>query len=257
MRTRRFIASIRPRVSSGFTLIELMVAITISIFLIGGMMILLQNVRSTYTMQTSLATLEDNERLAMTLITEVVQSAGYFPQPMLNSAASTMPASNNFPNDAGSPSMLGGANAQGDTIVVRFAADSTAPDLMNCMGQTDSGAAIDWENTFYVDPSGNLTCQVTDGLTNTASTPVVIASGLTTNTNTTTNPPGMTILYGVPTGTSTAPTCMDTYKTAAQMSATDWGNVCAVKVTLTFADPVPSGPATVSLTRVIAVMNKV
>ncbi len=255
MTPRRPSASHRPPSSSGFALIELMVAIAISIFLIGGMMVLLQNVRSTYTTETSLSTLEDNERLAMMLLTDVIQSAGYFPEPLINTAASTMPASTNFPSDPGSPSILGSSNAQADTLIVRFAADTTTPNLMNCMGQTDTGASIDWENDFYVDPNGNLTCQVTNGLTNAASTPVVIASGLTTNTNATTNPAGMTILYGVPTGTAITPTCMDTYKTAAQMSSTDWANVCAVKVTLTFANPVPGGSPYVQFTRVIGVMN--
>lgn len=258
MRPRTSPALPRRRLSPGFALIELMVAITIALFLIGGMMVLLQNVRSTYTTQTKLSALEDNERLAMMLMTDVIQSAGYYPQPQYNTSGSMMPASNNFPSDSGLPSMLGSANAQGDTVIVRFAADSTSPDLMNCMGQQDGGTTVDWENALYVDANGNLTCQVTNGLTNAPSTPVVIASGLTTNTNATTNPAGLTILYGVPTGTAVAPTCMDTYKTAAQMSATDWNNVCAVKVTLTFVNPVPppgGTPSTLSFTRVIAVMN--
>lgn len=258
MTPRKSSAPHQRHVSSGFTLVELMVAIVISIFLVGGMMVVLQNVRSTYTTQTKLATLEDNERLAMTLMTDVIQSAGYFPQPMDNTAASAMPASNNFPSESGLPSMLGGTNTQGDTVVVRFAADATAPDLMNCMGQTETGAAVDWENAFYVDANGNLTCQVTNGLTNAPSAPVVLATGLTTNTNAGTNPAGLTILYGVPTGVAAAPTCMDTYKTAAQMSSTDWANVCAVKVTLSFTNPVPPPNGTASpiqFTRVIAVMN--
>lgn len=244
--------------SPGFTLVELMVAMAISLFLIGGMVAVLQNVRSTYSTQTKLAALEDSERLVMMLMADVVQSAGYFPQPLSNTAAAAMPASTNFPGAAGSPSMTETANAQGDTIIVRFAADSTAPNLMNCMGQTDGGATIDWENNFYVDASGNLTCQVTNGATNVASAPVILATGLTTNTNATTNPAGMTILYGVSTGTASSPTCVDLYKTVAQMAATDWPNVCAVKVTLRFVNPVaPPGSTSpwVAFTRVIAVMN--
>jgi type IV pilus assembly protein PilW len=246
-----------PLLSRGFTLVELMVAMAISLFLIGGMMVVLQNVRSTYSTQTKLASLEDSERLAIMLMADVIQSAGYFPQPLVNTAASVMPASNNFPGETGSPSMTETANAQGDTITVRFAADATAPNLMNCMGQT-TGALVDWENYFYVDPSGNLTCQVTNGATNVASAAVVLATGLTTNTNAVTNPAGMTILYGVSSGTASSPTCMDIYKTSAQMAAADWANVCAVKVTLTFVNPVPPADGsrpTVSFTRVIAVMN--
>lgn len=259
MKTHRIShAAYQRPIQRGFTLVELLVAMVISLFLIGGIMIVLQNVRSTYATQTKLATLEDSERLAMMLMSDVVQSAGYFPQPLINTAAVAMPASNNFPGDAGYPAMLGTPNTQGDTITVRFAADSTAPNLMNCMGQTETGAQIDWENYFYVDAAGNLTCQVTNGATNAASTPVVLATGLTTNTNATTNPAGMTILYGVSSGTASAPTCMDIYKTSAQMQTTDWPDVCAVKVTLTFVNPVPPADGkqpTISFTRVIAVMN--
>ncbi|HEX8756690.1 MAG TPA: prepilin-type N-terminal cleavage/methylation domain-containing protein [Steroidobacteraceae bacterium] len=254
---RTQLAARRHPLTGGFTLVELMVAMAISLFLIGGMLVVLQNVRSTYSTQTKLASLEDSERLAMMLMSDVIQSAGYFPQPLSNTAAGEMPASNNFPGEAGSPAMTETANTQGDTITVRFAADTTSPTLMNCMGQTAS-TPVDWENYFYVDPKGNLTCQVTNGATNAASNPVILATGLTTNTNATTDPPGMTILYGVTSGTASAPTCMDIYKTSAQMTAADWPYVCAVKVTLTFVNPTPPPDGTkptVSFTRVIAVMN--
>lgn len=255
----RYPATPVPRVTRGFTLVELIVAMAIALFLIAGMAIVLQNISSTYSTQTKLATLADNERLAMMLMTDVIQSAGYFPDPMDNTAASAMPASNNFPNDSGLPSMLGSSNTQGDSITVRFAADPTSPNLMNCMGQTQPGAQIDWENSFYIDASGNLTCVVTDGATNAASTPVVLATGLTTNTSASTNPAGMTILYGVSTGTAVNPTCADTYMTAAQVQTGGyWNTVCAVKVTLTFTNPVPPADGSqpfIQFTRVIAVMN--
>lgn len=252
-------AARRHPLSGGFTLVELMVAMAISLFLIGGMLVVLQNVRSTYSTQTKLASLEDSERLAMMLMSDVIQSAGYYPQPLTNTAGGEMPASTNFPSEPGSPAMTEtAANTQGDTIIVRFAADTTSPTLMNCMGQTAS-IPVDWENYFYVDAKGNLTCKVTNGATNAAiGNPVILATGLTTNTNATSDPQGMTILYGVSSGTASPPTCVDIYKTSALMTAADWPKVCAVKVTLTFVNPTPPPDGTkptVSFTRVIAVMN--
>lgn len=247
-------ASKRRGAPLGFTLIEMMVAMAIAIFLIGGMAAVLQNIHTTYGTQTKLATLEDNQRLAMMLMADVIESGGYFPTPLSNTAAASMPQSNNFPS-AGTPSVIGSTDANGnDIITVRFAAPPGDTSLMNCMGETNASVApsIDYENTFSLDANGNLTCTVTNGATNAqVAAPAILVSGLSKAS-------GMTILYGVSTGTASGGTCMDTYMNAAAVTtANDWGNVCAVKVTLTFPNPVPmtGTPATLSFTRVIAVMN--
>lgn len=247
--------------SLGFTLVEMMVAMAISLFLIGGMAAVLANIRSTYGAQTKLAALEDNQRLAMMLMANVIESGGYFPAPLNNTAAASLPQSNSFPS-AGSPSVIGTTDANGnDIITVRFAAPPGDTSLMNCMGQTNVNVApsIDYENTFSLDGNGNLTCSVINGATNAAvAAPAILISGLTNGTNG--NPAGMKILYGVNTGTASGATCMDTYMKAAQVAAAnDWGAVCSVKVTLTFPNPVPvpgaATPQTIQFTRVIAVMN--
>lgn len=245
-------AAKRRAASLGFTLIEMMVAMAIAIFLIGGMAAVLGNVRTTYQTQTKLATLEDNQRLAMMLMADVVESGGYFPNPLNNTAGASLPQSNNFPT-AGTPSVIGSTDANGnDIITVRFAAPPGDTSLMNCMGQTNTGVApsIDYENTFSLDGSGNLICTVTNGATNAQiAAPAILVSGLSKTS-------GMTILYGVSTGTASGGTCVDTYMNAAAVTtANDWGNVCSVKVTLTFPNPIGSTPATISFKRVIAVMN--
>ena len=128
-------------------MVELMVALTISLFLIGGMAAILQNVKNTYTEQQGLAQLQDNARLAMTLMTDVIESAGYFPNPLSYSAAGTLPASPSF-SSAGTPVITGSTTVTGDSVTVRYAPDNTA-DLYNCMGGTNSFSPYDtWENTF-------------------------------------------------------------------------------------------------------------
>ena len=60
----------------GFTLIELMIALLIALFLIGGLLTLVQAMKSTSISQSGMSQLQDNERMAMTLMTDVIQSTG-------------------------------------------------------------------------------------------------------------------------------------------------------------------------------------
>src|ERR1700680_1633666 len=76
----------------GYTLVELMIALLIGLFLLGGLMTIVQDNRRSFSSQNQLAQLQDSERLAMTIMTDVIQSAGYFPDPTSNSATSALPA---------------------------------------------------------------------------------------------------------------------------------------------------------------------
>ena len=242
----------------GFTLVELMVSITVALFLIGGILTVVQHTRSTFTVQQQLAQLQDSERIAMTLIAGVVQSAGYYPNPTVNTAATALPVGSTF-TTAGTPTIWGthistatSSAAVGDTITVRYAV-STNDNAFNCMGGTNTGAMDTWENTFSVNASNQLVCSVWSnnaGATTTAN-PVVLVNGVTS----------LTITYGVNTlGLSSANSCVDTYISSSSMVAANWPNVCTVVVTLTFTNPValPGGPnSTVQFTRTIAVMNMV
>lgn len=253
----------RKTAAAGLALVELMVALTIALFLIAGMAIIFQNVRTTYTEQQGLAQLNDNARLAMTLMTEVIESAGYFPNPALYSAQTTMPASPSFAT-AGTPVIAGGTGTPGDTVTVRYAPDATQ-DLYNCMGGTNSFVPYDtWENTFSVVATGAtvagapvaaLECTFWSKQ-NGAQGPTPLITGLTTGTGG--EPQGMTVKYGISTQTDTPGTCLDTYKKYADMAAADWANVCSIKVTLTFVNPVPppSGKNKyIPYTIVIPIMN--
>jgi len=257
--TKHLVHRMHPT-ARGFSLVELMVALAISFFIIAGMLTIFENVHSTYSTQTALANLEDNERLAMTLITDVVSSAGYFPDPSTYTAIDTLAASPHF-TAAGSPAIAGGTTALGDTITVRYAPDTTG-DLYNCFGGTNANAPYDeWENTFSIVStggiSGALQCTFwSKSGANIPPGPIPLVQGLTNGTGG--SPKGIQILYGVGTGKAAAPTCVDTYKSIADMTAADWAQVCTLKVTLSFVNPVaPAGSLIkwVSFTRVIAVMN--
>lgn len=250
------------RRAAGFSLVELMVALAIALFLIAGMAVIFQNTKSTYVAETGLAQLEDNERLGMTMIADVIQAAGYFHDPAHNSAAAALPASPDFVNsqNAGDTdtNLAPGTNAQGDTISVRYAAGPTDA-IMNCMGQTNAAGVapeLSWDNTLGVDAKGELTCTVWDSQSNTTTAAVPLVTGLATGAGV----QSMSLRYGVNTGTATNGSCVDTYMTAAQVTAgTYWPDVCAVQVTLIFTNPVPppdGSKPTITFVRVIALMNR-
>jgi type IV pilus assembly protein PilW len=230
----------RGKLTTGLALVELMVALTIALFLIGGMAVIFQNVRTTYTEQQGLSQLQDNARLGLTLMTDVIESAGYFPNPAQYSSLTALPISPSF-TAAGTPVIIGNTTAQGDTVTVRYAPDTTQ-DLYNCMGGTNTNSPYDtWENTFSVVSTGATTgaleCTFWSKATGATTGPVVLVSGLTNGAGG--EPKGMTLKYGLATQADTAGTCLDTYKTEAQMAAADWANVCSVQVTLNFVNPVP------------------
>jgi len=64
----------RRRAERGFTLVELMVAITVALFLLGGLFATVQSTRRTYGNQNLMAQLQDNERLAMTMLSTAIES---------------------------------------------------------------------------------------------------------------------------------------------------------------------------------------
>jgi type IV pilus assembly protein PilW len=241
---------------SGFTLVELMVATTIAVFLLGGLFASLQSTRSAFQNQSALAQLQDNQRLAMTLMADVIESGGYYPNPRTNDAATVMPVAGSFAT--GGQAIFGtySAAAPGDTVTIRFGAGWTgtvSDNVMNCLGGTNTTMApYDlFVSKFHVDTATNaLWCQATTA-NGTVVKDVLLVNGIQ----------NMSILYGVTrnVGSGTG-SCADTYLRADQMTNTDWTNVCSVRVTLTFTNTLNSVNANVTpitISRTIAVMSTV
>jgi type IV pilus assembly protein PilW len=261
----------------GFTLVELMVALLIALFLMGGMVTMVQAMRSAYGAQNGLSQLQDDQRMAMTFISNVIQSAGYFVFTPLapNTAAGSLPAL--APFAAAGQSVYGTgsatANPAQNTISVRYMT-AGGDGIMNCAGGTSAVAAT-FINTFSIDTHGNLNCQVTTiiGGTTTGPTTTQLISGTTLNGTLVRGIVGMQIYYGVQTNPANA-TSVDTYLDAPGVSVTTgggpyWmisgplgsvGNVISVKVTLTFINPQYGQPGQtnhyIAFTRLINVMNK-
>jgi len=233
----------------GFTLVELMVAITVSIFLAGGLFMMVQSTHNAFGNQNLLGQLQDNERLAMSFLTSVVESTGYFPDPVNNTSALLLPANATFvtPGQAVVGALGVAPPGPGDSVTIRFAAAAGDANLFNCLGLTNTAAATDtFTNTFSVNAQKQLQCTATSQLGTFAPTTVPLVTGVE----------NLTILYGIKRSANDTGSCADTYLNAGQMLVADWSNVCSVSVTITFINPIPpQNPPTITIRRVIATMS--
>ena len=235
----------------GFTLVELMIAVLIALFLIGGLVTLVGAMKITFANQNGLSQLQESERMAMTLMTDVIESTGYFPNPLINTAATSFPVSGSF-TFAGQALVGTGTYADqtpgGQTITVRYLTAGN-DNVINCTGNT-SNVAASFVNTFSIDANGNLNCTLI--LNGVAQAPIPLISGLNS----------MQIYYGVQTNAALSNNSVDTYLDANAVAAGNyWSNVKSVQITLTLVNPLSgqSGQTNVpfiTFTRVIDVMYK-
>jgi type IV pilus assembly protein PilW len=235
----------------GLTLVEMMIAILIGLFLTGGMLTLVQAMKRTSTNQSGLSQLQDNERMAMTLITDVIKSTGYYPNPVIYTQAASFPvksynANANF-TFAGQSLVGTGAYAAGSNVITSRYLTTGTDNVINCTGNSQ-GAAATFVNTFSLDGNGNLQCTLI--VNNGQPTTVALISGIS----------NMQIYYGVQTNGAAATNSVDTYMDAPTVTAGSyWNSVKSIMVTLTFVNPMfgqPKQPQTIQFTRVIAVMDK-
>jgi type IV pilus assembly protein PilW len=221
-----------------------MVALLIGLFLLGALLIIVQTNKRVFVNQNQLAQLQDGERMALTVISDVLQSAGYFPDPTTNTLAMTLTQSLPFAVGQSVYGVSSGTPA-GDQLYVRYM--TTGGDgILNCSGQSNP---IGGPNTLYVNMfqvlNGQLVCTMNGTQYN-------LVSGVT----------NMTIQYGVKANAVAPGNNVDTYMTAAQVNAAGlWDNVIAALVQVTFTNPMyvagqTGQPTTVSIQRVISVMNQ-
>ena len=246
---------VRHSPQAGFTLVELMVAMLLALFLIGGLLTIESSTRKTFGNQSQLSQLQDDERLAMTLIAEVVESGGYFPNPTFTTLNNALPATGVYVNAGQAVYGTHTSATTPDTLYVRYVTGGATDGMINCSG--GSGTAGTFINEFAIDANNELTCSINGG------NAIALVGGRTVQGVGGTNPAGVTnmqILYGVKTNFAVTNTSADSYLTAAQMTAADWLNVISVQVTLTFSNPlygqVGQTAPTISFTRTICVMSK-
>jgi type IV pilus assembly protein PilW len=238
----------------GFTLIEILIAMTIGLFLMGALLTIVQTNRRVFGEQSQLAQMQDNQRIAMTMMGDVIQSAGYYPNPVINTLTTALNASGPF---AVGQSISGTVAPPFDTISVRYMT-AGQDGILNCSGGSNLnplGTTAVYVNTFSVF-NGQLICTREDG------TQYILVGG-TTAPASGLDITGMSILYGVR-GDPTQPgNNVDTYMDAGQVNAaTLWGSVISVQISLTFTNPLYNAanpglqPPTFKIQRLIGVMSQ-
>lgn len=218
MKKMRTLKISTTRYQRGIGLPEIMIAAVIGLLLMGALFTIFVSTRQTFRTQIQFGQLQDAERLAMVMLTNVVQAGGYYPDPLNNTINNLLPVSGAF-TQAGQY-MMGavGATPNGDSITVRYVS-SSGDGLMNCLGITNtSGGNVTYINVFSVDTDQNLTCSVN------GSTPTPLISGVQ----------NFTVHYGLDTNGDGS---VNRYLRANAIPVNSWNNVRSVRVTLTFANP--------------------
>jgi type IV pilus assembly protein PilW len=244
--------------SQGFTLVELLIAIALAIFLIGGVLAIVQDTRRATSSQGQATQLQDSVRLAMTVMTDVIETTGYYTSPQSEAQVDAFPAVAPF---AGGQTISGtgafGAAAPGDTVSVQYQT-ATGDGVLNCGGTSNvSGANEYFINAFSVDALGNLNCT----LTSAAGVQIIpLIQAVTTGPNQL-QVLNLQILYGVQTNITASNGSADSYMDATQVAATTinsipaWDYVVSVRITLSFNNPVAGLPP-LQFTRIIPIMSK-
>jgi type IV pilus assembly protein PilW len=230
---------------AGFTLIELMIAITITLFLVAGVVGIVMSVRGTFKTQDGLTQIQETQRFFLTAVDNTVRLAGYFVNPLVDTSTSALPATTTA-NPDGTIFIAGqsiggttGSGANSDSVNVRYQVANN-DGLMNCQGDTNStGASLVWSNSFAVNASHQLTCTISvNG--GAPGTPVILVDNVAT----------VKILYGVDTDGDNS---VDKYLSSADVVAASckdktpaplncWLAVSSVQLTITLLDPVNSTP---------------
>jgi type IV pilus assembly protein PilW len=246
--------AIGPCAARGFTLVEILVAILIGLFLVGGLLTLVQGMRRANLSQSGMSSLQDSERMAMEIVTDVVQSTGYYVSPLTNTAASSFSATNygTGANFTYAGQALTGSGTYGTplhVITVQYQSSGT-DNVINCTGNTNPGpAAVTWTNELSITTVGGtsyLTCSLWIGGANKVTVPLIP------------NVTNMQIYYGVTTGQGSASNSVDAYLDATTVTTGSyWSKVHSVMITLTFQIPQqgPQAAQSFQITRVIDVMN--
>jgi type IV pilus assembly protein PilW len=235
---------------SGFSLVELMVAVTIGLFMSAALGAVFINSKSAFSSQDQLAQLQDNERLAMTLLTSSIELAGYFPTPDLTTKLLQLPGSTSLPAPLGAiqfaanAGVVGGNGGAGvgEVMATRYAVVANDSQT-SCLGDVAPGAApTSFVNVFSVGTSGTdsyLQCAVNGG------TPVPLVSGVQS----------FTVLYGVDVGGTGSAT---QYMAYGVMTPALWALAKTAQVTIQFKNPYfgqPGQPQLIPWVTTVSLMN--
>ena len=137
----------------GLTLVEIMVAITISLVLLAGVIKIFQSAKQSYTIQQALARIQENARLVTDIMIRDISTSGYLgclgtiEDPQSEFANVLGDTSTNYKFVDAVEGTDGGANS--DAITVRFASEATAIPVIEPMADSQSPIKLDPDHMNY------------------------------------------------------------------------------------------------------------
>ena len=141
---------------SGMTLIEIMVALVISLFLLAGLLQMFIATRQSARVQENLSRVQENGRFGIEYINRVIRQAGYRSKGSIQNGFPFKKVSNGA-NQADGSDNDGYNNS--DTITTRFEGeDADQGEVRSCLNQIIASSTISID-TLSVNDSNNLQCQ--------------------------------------------------------------------------------------------------
>ncbi len=258
----------RPGRQQGIGLVELMVALVISLFLLAGLFTVFYGMKRSYNNAQGLAGLQDNELLAASVLADTLHVAGYFPYSTTYAsrdaalpANSTWAAGQAVTVGTGTLTLPDGNTTTFNTISLRLIPQ---PPALDCLG--NSATTVE-TNTFSILDTSTSPYSLACGVDNNPRQAIVSPLG-TTGFNP--NGAGLANMRVLRVGVaSNGGATVDEYLLPANMTTATWPDARTLTVRLTFFNPLfdakhtPSGqntdkqgqPRYLSITRVIRLEN--
>ncbi|WP_368923649.1 PilW family protein [Comamonas aquatica] len=225
-------------ISKGLTLVELMVAMTIGLFLVLALTSIYIVIKNNFLSSNSITNTQENHRLIFNNISRSIQTAGYILSPFTETQEQVFTANSLFIHDG---QFIFGTDTPKKSISVRYQT-SSGDSVLNCNGSSnDSGANGIFTNTFTLE-GNDLTCS--SRFNNETEIKTVLAS----------NVADINIIYGIDTNDDSI---ADSYASASSVGAGNWRKVHSVMLSVKFIDISQQKTNPYFYTQVINLMNKV
>ena len=205
----------------GFSIVELLVAVTLSALLLLGVTKIFVDTKSSYNLREGLSRLQENGRFAMDLVQLSFRQTGFKANgfqsdnnAFLVDVGNYGPANNDFVAAGQVVAGSEGGGANSDTLSFRFQQPSAAPFINECNPNIAPVAGATLVNTIYIAADNTLHC------IDSAGTDLQVIDGVE----------NLQILYGVD---SDIDRVADMYIPANTVTAnTDWPQVVSVRLAL-------------------------
>lgn len=225
----------------GFSLLELLISVTIGVFLLAGIAGVLAITRQNFNAQAGMGQLQDDQRVAVNMLVSVVEHAGYYHDVQKETAVTSFPLAAPFADEGHSVVGSSGSGPVADSISVRYmqspGGTASSDFLQDCNGISNTGStAVLSVNTFTLDSQNQLTCAVGGN----AAKP--LAGGISS----------FTAFYGIDRDKDRS---VDFYLPAQAMPPSYWALVGSVRVDLVFINPLDRDKP-ITVRRVINLMGR-